>query len=389
MPEESVTHRVDMVPNACLCGSTHLEKTANPPRRHQVVDIPPIKPEVIEYTQYTYRCCDCGELVYKPLPDEIEHKHFGPGLLALVGILTGSLNTSKRKALAFINDFCNIPMSLGGLSACEEQVSKALEKPYQELRECMEQQPVGHADETGWSRGNLQKGWLWVLCCTTLAVFIVQSGRSQKQARQLLGKFKGILHTDRWVGYNMFKGLRQLCWAHLKRDFTSLSEVKGKMGVIGLELVKLTGKITHLRNQVRDGDLEWPVFQKKMEPLMKRVETLLEEGASSGEPLSGKCLRIYNQREHLWTFVRHEQVEPTNNLAERMVRQAVLWRKGSFGTQSERGARYAERILSVCATCRLHNQSIIDYLRDACKCHLNWTPVPSVIQLSKFKANVA
>jgi len=126
-----------------------------------------------------------------------------------------------------------------------------------------------------------------------------------------------------------------------------------------------------------------------MEPLIRRVEALLEEGASSGEPLSGKCLRIYNQREHLWTFVRHEQVDPTNNFAERMVRQAVLWRKGSFGTQSERGARYAERILSVCATCRLHKQSIIDYLREACKCHLNGTPVPSIIQSAKKNSKVA
>ena len=231
MPEESVTKRIEIAPKACTCGSFHLEITEDEPYRHQVVDIPPIEPEVIEYTQSGYRCLDCGELIYQPLPDEIKRRYFGPGLLALVGILTGSLNTSKRKALALINELFNVPMSLGGLSACEEQITQALERPYQELRTYMEQQPIAHADETGWPRGNRKKGWLWTLCCTTTAVFMVQAGRGQVAAQNLLGAFKGILHCDRWSGYNRFSGWRQLCWSHLKRDFKALSEVKGSMEV--------------------------------------------------------------------------------------------------------------------------------------------------------------
>jgi len=218
-----------------------------------------------------------------------------------------------------------------------------------------------------------------MLCCATAAVFMIQAKRGQNAAKKLLGAFTGILHCDRWSGYNCFTGLRQLCWAHLKRDFKSLGEAKGKMGRIGRELYDLSKEILRMRKRVRDGTLLWRTFQYRMEPLMQRVEKLLARGADSGEALSGQCRRIFNQRQYLWTFVYDARVEPTNNLAERMVRQAVLWRKGSFGTQSDRGARYAERILSVCATCRLQGRSIIEYLREACHCHLNGHPVPSLL----------
>ncbi len=151
----------------------------------------------------------------------------------------------------------------------------------------------------------------------------------------------------------------------------------------------LTRKILRFRKRVRDGTLQWQTFERRMVPLMERVEILLKKGADSGLPLSGQCRRIFNQRQYLWTFVYNARVEPTNNLAERMVRQGVLWRKGSFGTQSERGARYAERILSVGATCRLQGRSVIEYLRDACRCHVDGIPAPSIIDLNDDMAKSA
>ena len=193
-------------------------------------------------------------------------------------------------------------------------------------------------------------------------------------AGKLLGKFCGILVSDRWGGYNIFTGIRQICWAHLKRDFKAISETGGELGKIGQELYGLAKKILKLRKRVRDGTLQWRTFQNRMVPLMECVEELLEQGAS------GKCRRIIKHREHLWTFVHDQSVDPTNNAAERIVRQGVLWRKSSFGTQSERGARYVERILTVCSTCRLQERSVIEYLRDACRCHLDGIPAPSLIK---------
>jgi transposase len=182
LPPEAVTRRIEVSPTVCPCGGTHLQKTAQEPLWHQIVDIPPIQPQVTEYLQPCYRCRDCGFLVYQPLPQDILRRHFGPGLLALVGILTGSLNTSKRKALALINEVLGVPMSLGGLSACEQQISQALAKSHHKMPDYLQQQPTAHADETGWPRGNRQKSWLWTLCCSAAAVFLIQAGRGQKAA---------------------------------------------------------------------------------------------------------------------------------------------------------------------------------------------------------------
>jgi len=389
LPQEFVKEHIHLKPNVCTCGSTNLKDTGQEPLRHQIVDIPPIKPEVIEYIQHISQCEDCGAFIYQPLPDDVKRKHFGPGVLAIVAVLTGMLNTSKRKALAMMNEVFSVPMSLGGLSNCEAHLTEALEQPYQEATEHVQTQQTAHADETGWPLGNRQKGWLWTLCCAGAAVFMIQAGRGQTAAQKLLGVFAGILHCDRWSGYNCFAGLRQLCWAHLKRDFKALAEAKGNMGRIGSELFALAKQFLHMHKRVRDGTLLRQTFQRRMEPLIKRVEALLEKCADSGEPLAGQCRRIFNQRHYLWTFVYDARVEPTNNLAERTIRQAVLWRKGSFGTQSERGARYVERILTACATCRLQRRSVIEYLRDACHCHLDGVPVPSLIKTSGCLAKSA
>ena len=152
------------------------------------------------------------------------------------------------------------------------------------------------------------------------------------------------------------------------------------MGKVGQELYGLAKKILKLRQRVRDGTLQWHTFQNRIAPLMNRVQELLEQAATGKCAWSGKCRRIIKHRDHLWTFVHDQSVEPTNNIAERIVRQAVLWRKSSFGTQSERGARYVERILTVCATCHLQGRSAIEYLRETCRCHLSGIPAPLLIK---------
>jgi transposase len=382
LPPEFVKKHIHLRPDACTCGSTNLKETGQESLRHQIIDIPPIEPHVTEYVQYIYECKDCGAFVYLPLPDEIRRKHFGPGVLAVVAVLTGMLNTSKRKALAMMNEVFSVPMSLGGLSNCEAQLAGALEQPYNETIEHVRSQAVAYADETGWPKGNRQKGWLWALVSAGAAVFMVHANRSQEAARKLIDSFVGKLVSDRYNAYNFYAFIRQLCWAHLKRDFKAISEAKGDIGNIGQELYGLAKKILKMRKRVRDGTLQWRTFQNRMPPLMARVEELLEQVVKGKCALSGKCRRIIKHRKYLWTFVHDLDVEPTNNFAERIVRQGVLWRKSSFGTQSERGARYVERILTACATCRLQGRSIIEYLRDVCRCHLNDIPVPSLIKTS-------
>lgn len=382
LPESMVQRFIPLKPRVCICGSTNLEQTQDPPLRHQYVDILPIKPLVWEYQQFFCRCKDCGTLNHASLPDTIKRRHFGPGVLAIVGILTGVLNTSKRKAAAMLNEVFNVPISLGGLSNCEGQLVQTLEKPYEEVAAYVRQRSVVHADETGWPRGNNEKGWLWMCCCTAAAFFVVQAHRSQQAARAVLGTFAGILVTDRYNAYRFYAGIRQICWAHLKRDFKAISEAGGKLGKIGEPLHALAKEILKLRRRVRDGTLQWQTFQRRMPDLQKRIEALLEKGACFDGILGGKCRDILEHRDWLWTFVQDANIEPTNNLAEQQVRQAVLWRKGSFGTQSKRGARYVERMLTVCATCRLQKRTVIEYLRHACHNHLKGMAVPSLLPVA-------
>ncbi len=179
--------------------------------------------------------------------------------------------------------------------------------------------------------------------------------------------------------YKGYKLIRQICWAHLKRDFKAISEADGRLGKIGLELHKLAKQILKMRNRVRDGTLQWKTFQRRMPKLQKRVKSLLKFGVHFEGKRGAKCRDILKHKEYLWTFVEDQTVEPTNNFAERIVRQGVLWRKISFGTQSERGGRYVERILTVCATCRLQDRSIIEYLRQACHNHLNGILAPNLV----------
>jgi len=378
VPEEKVTKFTHLVPEQCTCGCCDLEDCQEPALRFQTFDLPPITPLVNEYIQHTKRCKQCGNMVYKPLAESIRRNVFGPGVLAVVGVMTGMLNTSKRKALEVINEVFHVPMSLGGLSNCEARISEAMATPYDDLKDFVQSQDTAHADESGWRLGNRMKGWLWAMACGTAAFFMIHTRRTQEAARELLGGFSGILHSDRWSGYNIYDQCRQICWAHLKRDFQAISEAKGKLGRTGKRLLEWEAQIFREYHRARDGTIQWRTFQSRMHSLQSELERLLQEGAACNGPLAGKCREIWKHRANLWTFVSHPDVSPTNNAAEQIVRQAVLWRKMSFGTQSKRGARYVERMLSVCATCRLQGRSIIDYIRQACQAHRNNQPVPTL-----------
>jgi len=141
------------------------------------------------------------------------------------------------------------------------------------------------------------------------------------------------LITDRWGGYNKYEGVCQICWAHLLRDFTAISEAGGFLGKTGGKLHELAQEILRLRARVRDGTLLWSNFQRKTKDLIARFEQLLRQGAKHGGALGGKCRDILKHWDYLWTFADDEKVDPTNNYAERHIRPGVLWRKGSFGTQ--------------------------------------------------------
>jgi transposase len=225
-----------------------------------------------------------------------------------------------------------------------------------------------------------------VAVCGPVAVFLVRSKRNAAVAKELLGEtFRGILTTDRWASYNWISPeLRQLCWSHLKRDFTSFLDYGPEAKKLGEKLLRETRKLFRLWDRIRDGTLTRAEFREKMAPVRERIEELLKvgENLTSAPKVKGMCHEILKLCKALFTFVDAEGVEPTNNLAERVIRFASIWRRLCFGSDSESGAEFVERFLTVRATLRLQNRDLYSFLVEACTAAQQGTPPPSLLPVA-------
>jgi transposase len=286
---------------------------------------------------------------------------------------------SKRTIVGLVADGFGIDIALGSIIACERRISEALTHPYAEAHRFVQAQASANADQTGWHEAR-RKAWLWVMTTAFVTVFLIHRLRGKVAAHAWLGSFAGTLGTDRWVAYDDYAGRRQLCGSHLARDFPALSEYRGKMGRIGGERLRLKRRTFRYWHRVRDGTMTREALRRKMKPVRRKVEYLLEEGVRCPVArASGMCWEIYERIDHLWTFVDVEGIEPTNNAAERAVRPGVLWRKGSFGTHSEEGSRFVERMMTVTATLRQQKRNVVDYLRQVSHARLLGLPAPSLL----------
>ena len=366
-PEE-VDTIIELRPTACRqCG--HLLMGNDPdPMRHQVSEIPPVKAKVTEYQQHRLSCPACGEVTAAGWPEEMPRGNFGPRAQAIVGYLTGRLALSHRDVVEAMVALHGLSLGLGSVAAIQTQVSRALEQPVKTAQQYVHQQPVNQVDETGWPEGDKQK-WMWIDVTPKVTVFQILRGRGQAEAREMIGKgFSGIVNTDRYAAYHWLDGhRRQLCWAHLKREFEAIKQRGGTSAEIGAGLLEEVREFFDLWRRLRAGSLCREEFQQQMEPIQARVRELVERGASCEQTKTRRtCANLLNHEVSLWTFVREEGVEPTNNNAERPLRRAVMWRRKSFGTQNESGSRFVERILTVVTSLRQQGRDVLKYLTSAC-----------------------
>jgi transposase len=272
-------------------------------------------------------------------------------------------------------------LALGSVSAVEQNVSVALAQPVEEAQTYVQEQPVVNVDETSWRERN-QRRWLWIGTTPLVTVFLVLATRGAVGAQQLLSlAFQGIVGSDRWSGYNWLSTLqRQLCWAHLKRDFQAFVDRGGESAHLGEALLKQVKTVFALWHQLREGILSRTEFQEHMDPIREQVGTLLRDGtALSHDKTRRTCENILKWESALWTFVYVEGVEPTNNSAERPLRRAVLWRRRSFGTQSEAGSLFVERVLTTVTTLRQQKRDVLDYLTEACAAAIRGDLPPSLL----------
>lgn len=366
VPLEQVKASHDLKAEICRgCGQT-LRGEDPRPYRHQVTEIPPGLAEVTEYRLHTL-ACPCGTETRAELPAGVPHGAFGPRLQAMISLLSGRYHLSKRDTAEVMTDFFQVEVSLGSISRLEQRTSQAISAPVNEAHAYVKAQAVVHPDETSWREAN-RKAWLWVAATTQVTVFLIRCSRGGQVARELLGEtFSGIVVSDRWSAYNwLLTPFRQLCWAHLKRDFQAFVERGGAAQRLGQTILTQADLMFAWWHKVRDGTMSQTTFQNKMKPVQAKVGKLLRQGTKCNHSkTAGTCRDILKREAALWTFVHIEGVEPTNNLAERQIRPGVLWRKGSFGTQSKAGSRFAERIMTVVATLKQQKRNVLDYLTAA------------------------
>lgn len=378
LPLDQVDHVISyMPPTKCECGD-RVQKS-NDFNRHQVHELPIVKPMVTEYQAYYGICCGCGKKHCAEFPASIPSGMLGTVAMAKVATLTGNYRLSKRNTVNLLQDFYGLDISIGTISNVEKIVSSALKAPYEEAAQYIPKQPVVYADETGHKEQN-QRMWTWVAATSTVCVFFIRKGRKMAVAQEILGKFfSGILVSDRYSAYN-WVDFRQFCWAHLKRDFKKISERSGSSGRIGDGLLTYLRKMFMYWQWVKDGKLKREKFVQLMAPIRRHFEILLAERMTCGSPKTERtCKNILDYKDFLWTFIEKIGVEPTNNLSERLLRRFVIWRKTSFGTQSECGSRFMERIMTVAATCKLQKLNVLDFTSKAIQSYLNKEGSPSLL----------
>src|SRR6266849_2349607 len=378
IPVEEVDAVVVLQPEQCRHCHAPLSGDAPKPWRHQVSEMPPIKPVVTAYQGPQLVCAGCGEVTRAPWPEGVPSGPYGPRVQATVSLYTGSYRLSKRTTPHVMDEVFGVPMRVGTISQLERATTAAVAAPVEEARRYVHEQEVAHLDETSGRQGG-KRAWLWV------AVFVVRMSRGGHVARELLGAtFAGIVVTDRYSAYTWYPvRWRQLCWAHLLRDIEAMIERGGGSQEIGEALKHQAHKMFHWWHRVRDGTLSRSSFRSYMSPVRREVERLLEAGPTCGVPKTeGMCREILKLRQALWTFVHLAGVEPTNNTAERAIRPGVLWRKGSFGTHSAQGSRFVDSMMTVVATLRQQQRNVLEYLTTACEAALHDAPAPSLLPAS-------
>jgi len=300
--------------------------------------------------------------------------------MAFTALLMAYYRQSKRRTAEFLRTLLGQPCCPALTCKIQAQLTAAARPAYEELAGKLPTEEHVNADETGTKQEN-GKAWLWTFVARLFTVFAVRTSRAATAVDELLSDaFCGIVTCDRAKMYWRV-GRIQWCWAHLKRDFQALIDRGDNQAKrLGYDLRRQTCKLFEHWGNYRDGPISRVAFVRRMAPVRREVERLLLRGIASGnKSLVGMCQELYDHRDWLWTFVREEGIEPTNNAGERALRHAVIWRKLSFGTQSAAGSRFVETMLTVIETCRQQHRNAFEYLTASVQAHLGGQPAPSLL----------
>ncbi len=384
LPPDQVTELVVHRPTVCPCCQQVLPTDlppCGPLLRQQVWEIPAVQPTVTEHQFPTVTCPACQATVRAERLATVPPGSFGPRLAALVALLHGRSRLSTREVVRLLDDLWQLPISLGSIPALYQTVSAALASTYQAVQAAVTAQAVANVDETGWREARQQR-YLWVAVTVIGTLFLI-ARRSRAALEHLLGPtFAGIVGSDRYCAYAARPpNQRQVCWAHLHRDVVFFAEREGPVGVWGTAVLTQIAALFGCWHQFRAGTLDRRGLQEALAPIQTEVYQLVDRGRDElpWEKTRGFCRDLLALWPALWTFVRVDGVEPTNNAAERALRPAVLWRKGCYGTDSSTGSRFVERLLTVTATCQQQQRAVLPFLTAVMHAHWSGSPMPSLI----------
>lgn len=385
LPPEQVDRIVTLVPAFCRGCGTGLSALAGPGdpavERQQVAELPPVRVEITEFQLEARRCGACGQTTRAERPAGVGEGSFGPRLQGAVAILSGRYRLSRREVVGALADLWGVPIGLGSVVELERATSAALAPVVAVVADLVQRAKRVNMDETGWWQGR-KRAWLWVVVTATLTLFRIAPSRAGAVARELLGPtFRGLVGSDRYAGYAWLEiPWRQLCWAHLKRDFQKLVDRGGTAAATGTAALAIEREMFALWHRFKQGELDRAALQREIKPLQIRLWQVLDAGVQGEDgQTAGFCAQLGKYWPALWTFIHYEGIEPTNNVAERALRPAVLWRKGSFGCHSAEGSRFAERMLTVAATCRQQGRNLLEFVVAANEAARLGTPPPSLV----------
>jgi transposase len=388
VPPERVDSIIDHRPVTCgHCAAPLRGDTASAGFvAHQVTELPPVRAVVTEHRLHLVPCAACGQPTRATLPADVPAGAFGPRVQATVAVLSGTYQLSRRQVADVCGTVLDVPVSVGSVDRLCQATATALAAPVAAAQATLPDAQTVNADETHWPHWDggraRQTHWLWVVVSRLVTVFVLATNRRSQVIKDLLGAdYTGVAGTDRYAGYAWLDvAYRQVCWAHLKRDFAGLVDRGGDAKLVGTAALDLIQALFVAWHQYRDGTLDRASLQQTLGPVQDAFSTLLQQGVEGTDPAAATLCRSLDRLwPALWTFADAPDVEPTNNAAERAIRPAVLWRKGSYGTHSDGGARFVERLLTVTATCRQQGRSVLDYLTDVCTATQRGLPAPSLL----------
>jgi transposase len=382
---ERLDQVVTFVPEQCDRCRAPLPAAPGPadpaPTWHQVAELPPTAARVTEYQGHFRTCPCCGAVSHAPIPQALKAHSVGPRPAATLCYLAGSHRVSKRGLEEITEDVFDVPWALGTVAHLESQLSAAPAPAHAEALQAVRAAGVKNVDETSWKRaGSLC--WLWLAATDTVAAFLIHAHRGFDALAARLGEsIEGFVGSDRWSAYaRVSPWCRQVCWAHLKRDFRKLVDRGGPAARLGEQLQRIAARVFEEWHLFRGGTFGRRALRNHLDETGRELERVLRCGRRCADAKAATfCGNLLGLLPAVWRFVVTEGVEPTNNHAERLRRRGVLWRKTSFGSRSEAGCRFVERMLTVVQTRRMQGRSVLRYLYEALVAHRNNLPTPSLL----------